>query len=141
MRQDRQSRRYQTRTTKYAYYIWIIIKEHFSTKFKFQVKSLLQWCSYTPLSLVTCVVNSSDEVTFTPAEYIPARALLTGSRYCSLRSPGSSSSATAQHRDVMAVLLMACLHEAMVAAIGRATDRRDRSRDRSPRRSPRVNTP
>jgi len=25
---------------------------------------------------------------------------------------------------------MACLHEAIVAAIGRATDRRDRSRDR-----------
>ena len=27
-------------------------------------------------------------------------------------------------------LLMACLHGAIVAAIGRATDRRDRSRDR-----------
>jgi len=26
---------------------------------------------------------------------------------------------------------MACLHEAIIAAIGRATDRRDRSRDRS----------
>ena len=36
---------------------------------------------------------------------------------------------------------MACLHEAIVAAIGRATERCDRSRDRSPRQSPRVNTP
>jgi len=35
---------------------------------------------------------------------------------------------------------MACLHEAIVAAIGRATDRGDRLRDRSPRWSPRVNT-
>jgi len=34
---------------------------------------------------------------------------------------------------------MACLHEAIVAAIGRAIDRGDRMRDRSPRRSHRVN--
>jgi len=30
------------------------------------------------------------------------------------------------------MLVMACLHEAIVAAIGRATDRRDRSSRRSP---------
>ena len=40
--------------------------------------------------------------------------------------------------------VMACLHEAIVAAIGRATDRRDDRVSvytvRSPRRSPRVNT-
>jgi len=36
--------------------------------------------------------------------------------------------------------LHVCLHDTIVAAIGRAIGRRDRSRDRSPRRSPRVNT-
>ena len=40
---------------------------------------------------------------------------------------------------VATVSLTRCLHEAIVAAIGRATDRRDRSRGRSPRRSHRVN--
>ena len=49
--------------------------------------------------------------------------------------------ATKARIDNRKIFFTRCLHEAIVAAIGRATDRRDRSRDRSPRRSHRVNTP